>query len=81
MQRSKKFSISWRDALHGFITAFLSASLAGIIDILSAGVLPDLAHLKTHMFIGLSAGIAYLLKKFITNSEGKFTPEPKTKLQ
>jgi len=80
MQRSKKYTISWRDALHGFITAFLSASLTGVIDSLSVGALPDLAHIKTHALIGLSAGVGYLLKKFITNSDGKFTPEQKKSL-
>ena len=82
MQRSKKYSISYRDILHGFLTAFLSASITGLMETLSQGVLPDLEHIKTHALIGLSAGIAYLFKKFMTNSEGKIlSKEPKNTIQ
>lgn len=81
MSRSKKFSINIRDIIHGFITAFISASFAGIVTSLSAGHLPTLDEVQTHALIGLSAGAAYLLKKFLQNSESKFTNEPKNTLQ
>lgn len=82
MKASKKYSISWRDVAHGFITAFLSAALTGVMTCLGTGHLPTLPELQAQVLIGLSAGLAYLLKKFITNSEGKIgKPEQKKTLQ
>lgn len=81
MNRSKKYTLNIRDISHGFITAFISASFAGIITSLSAGNLPTLDEVKVHALIGLSAGLGYLFKKWISNSDGKFAGEPKKTLQ
>jgi hypothetical protein len=82
MRSSKKFNVSWRDILHGFITAFLTASTVGILDLMSTGVVPDIEHFKKHAVIGLYGGFAYLIKKFITNSEGKILKkDPNNKIE
>lgn len=81
MSRSKKYSINIRDVVHGFITAFIGATLTGLIDMASTGQLPDLPHLKTHLVVGLAAGVSYLVKKFLQNSDSKFLSEPKNTLQ
>ena len=82
MVRSGKYKVSLRDVAHGFITAAITASSVGIMQSLSEGVLPDLAHIKSHAIIGLCGGFGYLLKKFVTNSEGKILKaDPKDNLQ
>ena len=70
--RSSKFlNLDVKDAINGFVVAFLSASLTGLITILDSGTLPDLAELKKAGIIGLTAGLSYLLKNILTNSNGE----------
>lgn len=71
MKNSKQLSIGWKDLLHGFVTAFLAASLVGIYDSLNQGILPTVEMIKQHALIGLAAGIAYLAKKFMSNSDNE----------
>ena len=68
--KSKFLSLDWKDALNGFIVAFLSAALTGIITTLDLGVLPTLSELKSAGVVGLTAGLSYLLKNLVTNSQG-----------
>ena len=58
------------DLVKGFIVAFLSAALTGIVTTLDSGVLPTLTELKSAGIVGLTAGISYLLKNLLTNSQG-----------
>lgn len=69
--KSKFLSLDWKDALNGFIVAFLSAALTGIITTLDLGVLPTLSELKSAGVVGLTAGLSYLLKNLVTNSQGE----------
>jgi len=82
MVRTKKYSINFRDVVHGFVTAFFTASVVGVEQLLASGSMPTLSDLRIQLLIGLSGGIGYLVKKFLTNSEGKIiAKEPKNKLQ
>jgi VIT1/CCC1 family predicted Fe2+/Mn2+ transporter len=58
------------DLVKGFIVAFLSTALTGVVSTLDSGVLPTLVELKTAAIVGLTAGISYLLKNLLTNSQG-----------
>ena len=58
------------DLVKGFIVAFLSAALTGIVTTLDLGVLPTLTELKSAGIVGLTAGLSYLLKNLLTNSQG-----------
>ncbi len=71
MSKSKLGQINLRDAFHGFVVAFLTASLTGIIESLDSGHLPSLASIKIHAIGGLIAGISYLLKKIVENENGQ----------
>lgn len=71
MNNSSFGKLNLRDLLNGFIVAFLTASLTGLITILDSGVLPTLAELKAAGLAGLVASLAYLLKNLVTNSSGK----------
>lgn len=68
--KSKFLSLDWKDALNGFIVAFLSATLTGIVTTLDLGVLPTLSELKSAGVVGLTAGLSYLLKNLVTNNQG-----------
>lgn len=69
--KSKFLSLDLKDALNGFLVAFLSAALTGIITTLDSGVLPSLGELKSAGIVGLTAGLSYLLKNLLTNSQGE----------
>ena len=68
---SNLFNLNSLDLLKGFIVAFLSAALTGIVSTLDSGVLPTLAELKSAGVVGLTAGLSYLLKNLLTNSQGE----------
>ena len=68
--KSKFLNLDVKDAINGFIIAFLSAALTGIVTTLDSGVLPNVAELKQAGVIGLTAGLSYLLKNLVTNSKG-----------
>ena len=71
MNKSNFGSINWRDILHGFFIVFISASLTGLIQTLEASQLPTLADVKTHIIVGLTAGVTYILKQLLQNSSGQ----------
>lgn len=78
MKQSKIASLNWNDALKGFIVAFLTASLTGLIQTLESGLLPNLAGVKVHAVAGLIAGLSYIIKQFLTNNNGDILKkEPK----
>lgn len=70
--KSKFLNLDIKDAINGFVVAFLSAALTGIVATLDAGALPSVAELKQAGVIGLTAGLSYLLKNVLSNSNGEF---------
>ncbi|MCA6489099.1 MAG: hypothetical protein IM569_13795 [Chitinophagaceae bacterium] len=71
MNQSKFGTLNLRDALNGFLIAFLTAALSGLIVILDGGQLPTVDQLKAHALIGLTAGLSYVLKNLFQNSNGE----------
>jgi hypothetical protein len=67
--KSNFLRLDTSDLVKGFVVAFLSASLTGIVNILDAGTLPLLSDLKQAGIVGLTAGLSYLLKNLLTNSQ------------
>jgi VIT1/CCC1 family predicted Fe2+/Mn2+ transporter len=67
--KSNFLRLNTSDLVKGFVVAFLSASLTGIINTLDSGMLPLLSELKQAGIVGLTAGLSYLLKNLLTNSE------------
>ena len=58
------------DVAKGFLVAALTVILAGVYTSLQSGVFPTVANLEHLGITGLTAGLAYLLKNFLTNSNG-----------
>lgn len=75
--KSKLFTLDARDLLHGLLIAFLTAVIAGIIEMLQKGAVFDWVALKPVLIAGISAALSYLLKRLATNSRNQlFTKEP-----
>jgi VIT1/CCC1 family predicted Fe2+/Mn2+ transporter len=70
--KSKFLNLDIKDAINGFVIAFLSAALTGLVATLDSGALPSVAELKSAGVIGLTAGLSYLLKNVLSNSKGDF---------
>jgi hypothetical protein len=67
--KSSFLKLDTQDLVKGFVVAFLSASLTGLVAILDSGALPTLIELKQAGIVGLTAGLSYLLKNLLTNSQ------------
>lgn len=73
MKQSELFKLLPKDLIKGFITAVLTVIVTSLTAALSSGVFPtDFVFWKTQIFIGLSAGGAYLIKNFLTNKDDQF---------
>jgi hypothetical protein len=71
MNLSKLFSLNLRDALNGFLIAFLTAFLSGVVTALNTGLFPALSDLKAFALIGITAGVSYITKNLFTNNVGE----------
>jgi VIT1/CCC1 family predicted Fe2+/Mn2+ transporter len=67
--KSNFLNLNTQDLVKGFVVAFLSAALTGVITTLDSNTLPTLAELKQAGIVGLTAGLSYLLKNLLTNSQ------------
>ena len=68
---SNFLNLNINDLIKGFIVAFLSTALTGLVTILDNGALPTITELKSAGIVGLTAGLSYLLKNLLTNSKGE----------
>ncbi len=75
--KSKFLTLDKKDAINGFVVAFLSAALTAVLATLDSGALPTLAELKSAGIIGLTAGLSYLIKNVLTNSNGELVKAEK----
>ena len=75
--KSKFLTLDTKDAINGFVVAFLSAALTAVLATLDSGTLPTLAELKSAGIIGLTAGLSYLIKNVLTNSNGELVKAEK----
>lgn len=72
MKASPFASLGKSDFLKSIIVAVLAAFLTALSPILDSGALPTMEHLKGAGIAGLAAGVGYLLKNFLTNSNDQF---------
>lgn len=75
--KSKFLTLDTKDAINGFVVAFLSAALTAVLATLESSTLPTLAELKSAGIIGLTAGFSYLIKNVLTNSNGELVKAEK----
>lgn len=68
---SDLFKLNMQDLLKGAVITFITSVLTAVLTILEAGGIPDWAQIKVIVTTGLIAGVSYLLKNFLTDSQGK----------
>jgi hypothetical protein len=66
--KSNFLNLNAHDLVKGFVVAFLSAALTGLVAILESSALPTLDDLQKAAVVGITAGLSYLVKNFLTNS-------------
>jgi hypothetical protein len=78
MDLSNYFSLNLKDALKGVAVAVVSSVLTALLTSLESGGLPTGLEWKNIGIVGLTAGVAYIVKNLLTNSEGQLLKsEPK----
>jgi uncharacterized membrane protein YjjP (DUF1212 family) len=71
MKDSSLFSLNWKDVAKSFVMAFLGTFVTALIQSLQAQHLPTLNELGGAAVAGLITGLTYLLKNFLSNSNGE----------
>jgi len=71
--KSKIFGVNVRDLLYGLVVAVLSAILTEIHQLLTTEVFElSWVRIRPTIYVGLTAGLSYIIKNFFSNSKGKF---------
>ena len=65
------FTVGTKDFIKGLVVAIGTTLLTGLTVSLNSGALPNNHDLKVMGLASLSAGVAYLGKQFLTNSNGQ----------
>jgi len=65
------FSLGSSDLIKGVVLAFLAIIISSAQQWIQLGHLPTGAELISVLVIGLKTALAYFIKNFFTNSEGK----------
>ena len=72
--KSKLFNIDFKDLMKSALIIVLTTIITGLYQLIDAGnvaAIFEWISLKPILLTGLGAGIAYLLKNFVTNSNDK----------
>lgn len=65
---SQFLSLSWKDVVKGFVVSAVSGVITAVYAALTT--VPPTFDFKQIGIVGLTAGVAYLMQKFVTNSNG-----------
>lgn len=80
MKNAKQFSINAKDVIKGFITSILTVIVTMLMTLVNTGVFPTtLTEWKPILLAALGAGLAYILKNWLTNSDDRFLKQEGTK--
>jgi len=76
--KSGFLKLDWKDFLKGLLVTVITSIIVGIQQAIQAGTFPTTwAQWSVILIASFSAGLAYLLKNLLTNSEEKvFNKEP-----
>jgi uncharacterized membrane-anchored protein len=71
--RSKLFRLNKTDFLKGLLMVVITAFVTGLYELLQSGAFAfDWVTFKPIVMAAVAAGLSYLIKNFLTNSQGKF---------
>jgi hypothetical protein len=77
MADAKLFSWNWKDAGKAAIMLVITTVATAVLQIIESGSFPTLDQLKTALIVGATAGVSYLIKNFLSNSDGQFLTKEK----
>ena len=69
---STLYSLNLKDFFKALLVVVLSAFLSSILAVLNNGWFPTVTDAKDALLASVTAGVAYLLKNFLTNSQNEF---------
>ena len=70
MKRSKILRLGTADLLKGLFVAFISALLTGVYGLFQSGAAFDWITLKPVLFVAIASALSYIIKNWLTNSDG-----------
>jgi len=71
--KSNFLNLNWKDLAKGFIVAVIGALLTTVVALLEAGTIQwTWAFWQPVVYTSVGAGVAYLLKNWLTNSKDEF---------
>ena len=70
--KSKLFWVNAKDVVRSLLLAVLTAAGTTLLQIVNTGLLPDRAGWKTVGISAGAAGLSYIIKNFLTNSNDQF---------
>lgn len=76
MKFSSTFSINLADLSKGLLMTFITAALTSLVQLLQDGKLPTVVELKTAGVVGLTAGVSYIVKNFLTGIPSQIVIDP-----
>jgi hypothetical protein len=71
-KKSKIGKLSFRDVVKGLYTSIITGLLTGAYQAISTGGDINVQTVKTTALVGAGAGVSYLVKNVLTNSEDQF---------
>lgn len=72
-KKSKIFGVNIRDVLYGSVVAIVSSILTALHQLLSVEPLViSWITVKPILYVGLTSGLAYVIKNIFSNSKGEF---------
>ena len=75
--KSPLFTLNWKDALKAVIVAVITALVTGVYQLIQTGSELNMETLKPVLLTSVSAGLAYIIKNFFTNSDDKLLTSEK----
>jgi len=78
MEKSNFLNLNWKDVIKGLIVTFLTAFLTGALTAFQSGTVEfTWPFWEPTVYASITAGIAYLLKNWLTNSNDQVLTKEK----
>lgn len=72
MKQQGLFSVNLQDGFKAVLMTVLTTLITSVYPIISAGGFPTWIEFRPYLITSISAGIAYVIKNFLSNNNGKF---------
>jgi hypothetical protein len=79
--KSNFLTINWKDFFQGLLLSVLTSVVTGFYELLKTGAALDWTTIKPVILAGVTMGIGWILKNFLTNSDGKILTSEKNTLK